>query len=158
MSLDITIISPEPIKKKSTGIYARIDGQTRELTKEEAIAHFPNVDPDNIIEEEIETNEFWHGNITHNLTKMAQECYGDIHSLYDLLWNEESLHDEPYDNKAYIMDLLFCLENLRNNPDYFKQFNPSNGWGTYKQLVEFVRSFIHALVEMPEGSTIEYSK
>ena len=32
MSLDIYIISPEPIKKKSTGIYARIDGQTRELT------------------------------------------------------------------------------------------------------------------------------
>lgn len=44
MSLDIYIISPEPIKKKSTGIFARIDGQTRELTKEEAITHFPDID------------------------------------------------------------------------------------------------------------------
>ena len=45
MSLDIYIISPEPIKKKSTGIFARINGETRELTREEAIAHFPDVDP-----------------------------------------------------------------------------------------------------------------
>lgn len=65
MSLDISIISPEPIKKKSTGIFIRINGRTCELTKEEAIRHFPDVDPNSIVEKEIETNEFWSRNITH---------------------------------------------------------------------------------------------
>lgn len=154
MSLDITIISPEPIKKKSTGIYARIDGQTRELTKEEAIAHFPDVDPNSIIEEEIETDEFWHGNITHNLCEMARQCYGRDFCLNDLLWRDEM----PDDIIEYITDLIACLFELEDNPEEYKQYNPANGWGTYEQLVEFVRSFIHALVDMPEGSTIEYSK
>ena len=156
MSLDIYIISPEPIKKKSTGIYARIDGQTRELTKEEAIAHFPDVDPDTIIEEETETDEFWHGNITHNLAEMAtQVCDSDeSYSLYDLLWRDNPFNESKFN---YIKSLVDCLDGLLEDPKYFKQYNPSNGWGTYEQLVEFVRSFIHALIDMPEGSTIEYS-
>lgn len=154
MSLDITIISPEPIKKKSTGIYARIDGQTRELTKEEAIAHFPDIDPDDIIEEEIETNEFWHGNITHNLYEMARQCYGRDLYLNDLLWRDEM----PDDITEYIIDLRACLFELKDNPEEYKQYNPANGWGTYEQLCDFVEQFIKALVNMPSGSTIEYSK
>lgn len=154
MSLDIYIISPEPIKKKSTGIYARIDGQTRELTREEAIKHFPDVDPNKIVENEFETNEFWHRNITHNLHKMANNCYGRDLYLDDLLWRDEM----PDDIIEYIVDLLACLFELEDNPNKYRQYNPSNGWGTYEQLVEFVRSFIHALIDMPPGSTIEYSK
>lgn len=163
MSLDIYIISPELIKKKSTGIYARIDGQTRELTKEEAIKHFPDVDPDSIIEEEIETNEFWHGNITHNLAEMAEDCisfdeYDQCYNLYDLLWRDTQAPFGGNYLNTYIAHLAYCLYILKNDPEHFKQFNPSNGWGTYEQLVEFVRSFIHALINMPPGSTIEYSR
>ena len=162
MSLDITIISPEPIKKKSTGIYARINGQTRELTKEEVIKHFSDVDPDTIIEEEIETDEFWHGNITHNLCGMAEDCesfdkYDQCYNLYDLLWRDtQAPFIGDYIN-AYIAHLLYCLYILKNDPEHFKKFNPPNGWGTYEQLVSFIESFIKALVNMPEGSTIEYS-
>ena len=154
MSLDITIVSPEPIKKKSTGIYARIDGQTRELTKEEAIAHFPDVDPDSIIEKEIETNEFWHGNITHNLREMASKCLAEDGetTLCELLWR-----DNPIDETKYVAQLYECLTVLREDSNFFKKFNPPNGWGTYEQLVKFVSSFIHAFIDMPEGSTIEFS-
>lgn len=163
MSLDIYIISPEPIKKKSTGIFARIDGQTRELTREEAIKRFPDVDPNTIIEEEIETNEFWHGNITHNLCKMAEDCisfdeYNQCYNLYDLLWRDAQAPFEGDYLNTYIAHLAYCLYILKSDPEHFKKFNPSNGWGTYEQLVEFVRSFIHALIDMPPGSTIEYSK
>ena len=154
MSLDIYIISPEPIKKKSTGIYARIDGQTRELTREEALKMFPKAEPWQITETEIETNEFWHGNITHNLHEMAGQCWGDACTLDDLLWRDEM----PDDIIEYITNLFACLFELTDNPDKYEQYNPSNGWGTYEQLVEFVRSFIHALIDMPPGSTIEYSR
>ena len=163
MSLDITIISPESIKKKSTGIYARINGQTRELTKEEAIKHFPDVDPDSIIEEETETDEFWHGNITHNLCGMAEDCesfdeYDQCYNLYDLLWRDTQ---EPFTGNylnAYIAHLAYCLYVLKNDPEHYKKFNPPNGWGTYEQLCDFVESFICALINMPPGSTIEYSR
>lgn len=154
MSLDIFIVSPDPIKKKSTGIYARIDGQTRELTREEAIKHFPDVDPSRIVEEEIETDDFWCGNITHNLSEMAARCFSDEYSLYDLLWRD----NEPDDIIYYVYQLYSCLIELEDNPDKYKKYNSSNGWGTYEQLVEFVRSFIHALIDMPPGSTIKYSK
>ena len=163
MSLDITIISPESIKKKSTGIYARIDGQTRELTKEEVIKHFSDVDPDTIIEEEIETDEFWHGNITHNLCGMAEDCesfdeYDQCYNLYDLLWRDTQAPFTGDYLNVYIAHLAYCLYVLKNDPKHFKQFNPSNGWGTYEQLCDFVESFIRALVNMPSGSTIKYSK
>lgn len=153
MSLDIYIISPEPVKRKSTGIWVRDNGQTRELTREEAIERFPDADPESIQEIEIETNEFWHGNITGNLHEMAEECFPDVESLYDLLWRDE----EPNDIIYYVYQLFACLIELQDNPDTYKPFNPSNGWGTYEQLVEFVRSFIHALIDMPEGSEIKYS-
>ena len=162
MSLDIYIISPEPIRKKSTGIFARIDGQTRELTRAEAIKRFPDVDSESIQEIEIETNEFWHGNMTHNLKEMARECrierdpqYKCL-SLYDLLWRDE--YPWEVSHSEYIQYLKAYLIILTDEPERYKQFNPSNGWGTYEQLVEFVRSFIHALIDMPEGSEIKYSK
>lgn len=159
MSLDITIISPKPVKRKSTGIFARIDGQTRELTREEAIKHFPDVNPESIQEIEIETNEFWHGNITHNLREMAEEClsFEGYYNLYDLLWrNTQEPFTENYIN-AYIAHLSYCLYVLKNDPEHFKKFNPANGWGDYEQLCEFVEEFIRALMDMPEGSHIEYS-
>lgn len=163
MSLDIYIISPEPIKKKLTGIYARIDGTTRELTKEETIAHFPDVDPNSIIKEEIETNEFWHGNITHNLCGMAEDCmsfdeYDQYYNLYDLLWRDTQAPFEGNYINVYIAHLAYCLYVLKNDPEHFKQFNPPNGWGTYEQLCQFTEEFIKALVSMPKGSHIEYSR
>ena len=85
---------------------------------------------------------------------MANNCYGRDLYLDDLLWRDEM----PDDIIDYTVDLHACLVELEADPDKYKQYNPSNGWGTYEQLVEFVRSFIHALVDMPEGSTIEYSK
>ena len=163
MSLDIYIISPKPIKKKFTGIYARIDGQTRELTKEEAIKHFPDVDPDSIIEEEVETNEFWHGNITHNLRRMAEDClsfdeYGQCYNLYDLLWRDTQAPFTGDYLNVYIAHLAYCLYILKDDSEHFKQFNPPNGWGTHEQLCDFVEQFIKALVNMPSGSSIEYSR
>lgn len=160
MSLDIYIISPTPIKKKSTGIWVRDNGKTRELSKAEAQERYPDAD---IQEIEIETNEFWHGNITHNLTEMAEDCisfdeYDQCYNLYDLLWRDTQAPFEGDYINAYIAHLAYCLYVLKNDPEHFKKFNPSNGWGTYEQLVEFVRSFIHALIDMPEGSEIKYSK
>lgn len=159
MSLDIYIISPTPIKKKSTGIWVRDGGKTRELSKAEAQERYPGAD---IQEIEIETTEFWHGNITHNLAKMARECKIECDpkheglSLYDLLWRDE--YPWEFCHLEYTQCLMACLVCLTDEPERFKQYNPENGWGDYEQLVEFTKSFIHALVDEPEEYKIEYSR
>lgn len=165
MSLDIIIISPEPILKKSTGIYGRVNGQTRELTPEECVEHFPDAfaHVDDVPVDSYTSNEFWHGNITHNLTEMAENClsfdeYGQYYDLYDLLWKDTQTPFTGDYLNVYIAHLSYCLYVLKNDPEHYKKFNPPNGWGTYEQLCDFVESFIHALVDMPPGSTIEYSK
>ena len=153
MSLDIYIISPIPIKRKSTGIWVRKEGKTVELTKQEAQERYPGAE---INEIEIETTEFWHGNITHNLAKMASVCLSwRGYILYDLLWRDEM---PTIDKCDYVSHLTDCLTYLKDDPEYFKQFNPENGWGTYEQLCDFVEDFIKALIDMPEGSRIEYSR
>lgn len=164
MSLDITIISPEPILKKSTGIYGRINGSTRELTPEECVSHFPDAFAhiDDVPVDTYVSNEVWSGNITHNLTEMAEDCLSfeeeyQHYTLYGLLWRETQ---QPFTGdylNVYIAHLAYCLYVLKNNPKRFKKFNPENGWGTYEQLVNFVEDFIKALITMPEGSHIEYS-
>lgn len=164
MSLDITIISPKPRIVKSTGIFIRDNGSTREATPEECPQKFPDVfkSIDEVPIREYKTTEFWSGNITHNLTEMAKNClsfdeYDVCYSLYDLLWRDTQ---EPFTEDylyVYIAHLACCLYTLKNDPEHFKQFNPLNGWGTYEQLVQFVEEFLKALVTMPKGSHIEYS-
>lgn len=71
MSLDVYLISENPVVKKGTGIYKRINGETRELTIDEVSNRYP----DNAIEkQEYKTNEGFSANITHNLTKMADKA------------------------------------------------------------------------------------
>ena len=164
MSLDINIISPKPRIVKSTGIFIRDNGYTREATPEECLSHFPDVfnSIDEVPVQKYETNEFWHGNITHNLCGMAEDCESfeeeyQHYNLYDLLWRDTQVPFTGVYLNIYIAHLAYCLYVLKNDPDHFKKFNPENGWGTYEQLVNFVEEFIKALVTMPEGSRIEYS-
>lgn len=86
---------------------------------------------------------------------MASDCISwDGFSLYQLLWGKSLPNFKKW---TYISHLSECLNVLKNDPEHFKKFNPENGWGTYEQLYKFVEDFIKALIDMPEGSHIEYS-
>lgn len=165
MSLDIYIISPEPEIKKSTGIYGRINGQTKELTPEECVQHFSDIykSVEDVPVQIYENDEFWHGNITHNLKEMAEKCDisedpSDPIDLFDLLWGNKQLAEDTDMEKVaeYTARLTKCLFKLKVNPEYFKEFNPSNGWGDYELLVSFVTDFIEALLSMPVKSKVDY--
>lgn len=73
MSLDLYIHSARPVKHHSMGVFVRDNGMTRELqTVEEVRAHFPDVtNLDDIRIQEYEDDEYFHCNMTHNLTEMA---------------------------------------------------------------------------------------
>jgi len=95
--------------------------------------------------EEVKPTEVYGGNITHNLTKMAQEA-----GIYEALWRP----DENYITEArHLIDPIEKgLAKLKADPEKFKKFNPENGWGNYENLVKFVERYLKACKEHPEAS------
>ena len=83
-------------------------------------------------------------NITHNLTGMADEA-----GIYEALWRPE---DKGFKKaKDVIPSLKKGLKRLKESPDYYKIFNPENGWGSYEGLVEFVRAYRDACEANPDA-------
>lgn len=171
MSLDVYLITKEPqIKKVSSGIFVRENGQTKEITQEEWNVRNPNREPVKFEQEEAETNEVYSANITHNLGKMADEA-----GIYEALWRPHRLK-EGYnipegdyqaewkfeeENKTTAKELIEPLRqglhNLKSEPERYKKFNPENGWGSYDVLVKFVENYLNACYEYPDA-IIEVSR
>lgn len=87
--------------------------------------------------------EVFYKNITHNLSKMAKAV---DYNFYETIW-KGSQFILPKD----IFILKNGLEKLLNNKNFYKNFEPSNGWGTYEDLVSFVEDYINALEEFPDA-------
>lgn len=95
------------------------------------------------------TEIFWR-NITHNLGQMADKA-----GIYKELWRPE----EVGITKAaqLIKPLELGLERLKSAPELYREMNPSNGWGDYDGLVEFVEQYLTACRNTPDA-TIEVSR
>lgn len=103
-------------------------------------------------------------NITHNLNKMAGEA-----GIYEALWRPHRLKEgynipeEDYksergfedENKVFAKEIIEILEKglkkLKSRPEFFKRFDSTNGWGTYKYFVPFVEKYLKACKEYPEA-------
>ena len=87
----------------------------------------------------------YRANITHNLGEMAKAA-----GIYQALWRPE---EEGYlYGKDLIEPLTKGLALLTANPERFKAFNPSNGWGSYEGLVQFVVMYLEACVAHPDAA------
>lgn len=83
-------------------------------------------------------------NITHNLRKMADQA-----GIYEACWRPEEIGATKAKN---IIELLFKgLELLKSNPEKFKEYDATNGWGTYEQFVPWVESYLKACKENPDA-------
>lgn len=103
-------------------------------------------------------------NITHNLNTMAEKA-----GIYEALWRPYRLHIDWKDNffsnaeefifeegvTVYAKDIIPKLEEglkeLKRKPEYFEEFNPTNGWGTYKDFVPFVEEYLEACKQYLEA-------
>lgn len=94
------------------------------------------------IYEKVEYDSF---NITHNLSTMAKKT----NLLYDVLWGIGN--DTIVKANSILNDLELGLQELKNKPDYYKQFNASNGWGLYEHFVPFVEKVINCIKEHPDS-------
>lgn len=164
MSLDVYLISKTPIaKKQGSGIFVRENGTTKEISREEWNERNPNFEPVTVLNDEndIETNELFSSNITHNLTKMASEA-----GVYDALWRpyrlkEGYIETDNYDDemkfedsqiivaKELIDPLREGLHKLKIEPEKYEKLNPSNGWGSYDGLIKFIEKYLNACYEYP---------
>lgn len=88
--------------------------------------------------------EIFTWNITHNLGEMADEA-----GIYEVLWRPENVFAKSA--SQLIAPLRLGLTELKNNPDYYKGFNPSNGWGDYEGLVECIEKYLEACIKNPEA-------
>ena len=162
MSLDLYIYSKTPVLHRGTGVYIRDNGETRELaTKQEVLTHFPDINPDDIEEKTYEDDTYFHINLTHNLTTMADKCKVDLYSrcmtiheesptLYNLLWHPKETMGIGEPTMEYVEGLISCYRKLLEDADYFKKYNPENGWGTYEQLLKRTKEYINALTSISD--------
>lgn len=175
MSLDVYLIIPGlELRSTEPRIIVREDGGTREISRAEWDEKHPGLEPLTITNDE-PSSEVYEANITHNLNKMAQEA-----GIYTALWRPSELLDpekasqireqEKVGNyhkaggvfeieqslpQAHGRDLIEVLTEglirLKDEPERFKIFNPSNGWGKYEGLVEFTERYLAACKEWPDA-------
>lgn len=90
--------------------------------------------------------ELYSANITHNLNKMAMKA-----GICSCLWRPHDLWDNPTADKV-IPIMEEGLEKLKSDPEHYKQFIASNGWGTYEDFVPFVEEVLNACKKHPKST------
>lgn len=146
MSLDVYLTIPGVAPEaKRQAIYIRENGSTKEITRQEWDERFPGIEPV-IFETGVESRDdtVYTANITHNLGLMAHDA-----GLYAALWHPgENGFEKACD---LIPELFDGLARLKSDPERYKAFNPTNGWGTYEGLVEFVTNYLAACGKWPHA-------
>lgn len=144
MSLDVYLYQKGASGPKGSGIFVRENGATQAITREEWDRAFPGREPVVMASESDDSEPVYQRNITHNLGKMAREA-----GIYEHLWRPEEIGIKTADQ--LIEPLWGGLMRLENDPGHFEQFNPSNGWGNYEGLMDFVREYLKACREYPQA-------
>lgn len=98
----------------------------------------------------IEREILYDSNITHNLGKMAAEV-----GIYEACWRPEEIGATKA--KDIIGKLALAVDLMKKEPERFKKFDSPNGWGTYKDFLPWVESYLKACEENPDA-TIEVSR
>jgi len=149
VSLDVYLNMPgykqEASESKASvpKIFIRDNGQTKEISREEWDKRFPGRVP--VTVQPGEAYEVFSANITHNLTKMAEEA-----GIYEAVWRPEEVGITKA--SQLIMTLKVGLAILEQNPTYFKTLNPPNDWGNYEVLILFVEDYLDACIKYPNAN------
>ena len=91
-------------------------------------------------EQESKETEIWWRNITHNLGKMADHVPTGDYTLYQLLWRPDEHGFDTVTNE-YIKLVIDSISYLSEHRKELEEFNPTNGWGDYKGLLDFVNDY-----------------
>lgn len=81
-------------------------------------------------------------NITHNLGAMAEEA-----GIYKALWG----HEEVKTARELLDKIISGVHTMELEPERFKKFDASNGWGTYDDFMPWLYRLIEKLREYPNA-------
>lgn len=86
-------------------------------------------------------------NITHNLTSMAEEA-----GIYECLWRPE---ENGYIRAGQVAGKLReGIKLMRDDPERFRKFDASNGWGTYDDFMPWLERVLKACEENPDAEPV----
>ena len=93
--------------------------------------------------------EVFYANITSNLRKMTEivDLYISLFRPHSLVSNSEEM--EAFDLVPYLVDGIKLLE--ENKDTLIENFNPSNGWGSYDDLLKVCKNYLEACNEFPDS-------
>jgi hypothetical protein len=98
----------------------------------------------------VQPTSVYSSNITHNLGKMASEVkLSNGLTLYDVMWRPDEHGLVLAKDISELLDEGWNI--LLSEPDYFKTFNPDNGWGSYEGLIDFVYKYRNACWDNPDA-------
>lgn len=145
MSLDVTLYDDSAVGLRMPArIYVRENGRTVEITRGEWDETHPGAEPVTVKETINALGEVFTANITHNLSRMAEEC-----GLCNPLWNPEDIGATH--GRDLIEPLTDGLAKLMGDKERLLGFNPPNGWGDYDLLVQFTVNYLIACRQWPDA-------
>lgn len=148
MSLDVYLKGDSPFGSVSgPQIFIRENGQSKRISRAEWDSRNPGREPVTVKPRE---GHLYEGNITHNLRGMAVAA-----GIYKPLWRPDEIGLKFA--RDLVAPLTKGLELLQSDPEHYKAFNPSNGWGSYDILVQFVEEYLLACKAFPSAE-IEVSR
>jgi len=81
-------------------------------------------------------------NITHNLSKMA-----DVANINGATWDAWGKKC-----KDVVKELEDGIKDMKARPEYYRQFDADNGWGTYDDFMPWLNKLLIAYKEFPEAT------
>lgn len=95
--------------------------------------------------ERVQLTTVFDANITHNLASMADKA-----GIYGCLWRPE---ENGIETAAQVAVLLRkAIADMKDRPDYYRQFEASNGWGLYDNFVPWCERVLAACEEFPDAT------
>jgi len=88
--------------------------------------------------------EAFSANITHNLSRMADEA-----GIYYCLWRPEEVGIKKANE--LIEPLTVAVKMMKDNPERFEAFNAKNGWGLYEHFLPWIEDVIWACKKYPNA-------
>jgi hypothetical protein len=92
----------------------------------------------------VRKTEVFEANITHNLGKMA-----DAAGVYYACWRPEEIGIKTAGEIIPILEK--GIADMKERPDFFKQYDSPNGWGTYINFLPWLEKYLAACKENPDA-------
>jgi hypothetical protein len=145
MSLDVYLTMPTVNESEPRdAIFVRENGQCVEISRDEWDKRYPGREPVTVSIGSDDRGYVFSGNITHNLSAMADEA-----GIYAHLWRPEDIGI----TKAHqlIEPLKNALASMQSDPERFKAFDSPNGWGLYENFVPWIAGYLEACIDYPDA-------